>query len=124
PELAQVGLSEAQARERHGRAEAFSAPLSGNDRAKAEGAEDGFVKLVTVKGRLVGATIVAPGAGDLIATYALALAAKVPLKTIASFTPAYPTLAEAGKRAAVSHFAARLDRPWIHRVLNFIKRLP
>ncbi|MEM7696673.1 MAG: FAD-dependent oxidoreductase [Pseudomonadota bacterium] len=125
PEVAQVGLSEADAKARDPKASAHTAPLSGNDRAKAEGVEDGFVKLIVDgKGKLVGATIVAPTAGDIIATYALALAAKVPLKTIASFTPAYPTLAEAGKRAAVTHFAGKLGAPWVKRVLGALKRLP
>ncbi|MEM9221988.1 MAG: FAD-dependent oxidoreductase [Pseudomonadota bacterium] len=125
PELAQVGLSHAEALDRFGTAEAFTAPLSQNDRAKADGTEDGFVKLVvSPKGKLVGATIVAATAGDMIATYALALAAKVPLQAIASFTPAYPTLSESGKRAAVQYFAGRLGKPWVSRVLSLLKRLP
>jgi len=125
PEVAQVGLGEADARRKDPRASAHTAPLSGNDRAKAEGVNDGFVKLVlNGKGKLVGATIVAPTAGDMIATYALALAAKAPMKTIASFTPAYPTLAEAGKRAAVNHFAPKFGAPWVRRILGALKRLP
>ncbi len=126
PELAEVGLGEAAARKRFGdRVSVQVAPLSGNDRAQTERATDGFVKLVLdPKGRLVGATIVAPPAGEMIATYALALAAKVPLKTIASFTPAYPTYAEAGKRAAVGHFAEKLANPWVRRIANLLKRLP
>lgn len=125
PEVAQVGLTLAEAKARFGDAEAYTAPLSGNDRAQAEGETDGFLRLVTRGGgKLVGATVVAPNAGELIATYALALAGKVPLKTIASFTPAYPTLAEAGKRAAVTHFGERLGKPWVRSVLNMLKRLP
>ena len=126
PEVAQAGLSAAEARARHGDAVSVeTAPLSGNDRARTEGVTDGFVRLVIgPRGRLLGATIVAPGAGEMIATYALALAAKVPLKTLASFTPAYPTLSEAGKRAAVDHFARRLDSPWIRRIANMLKRFP
>jgi len=86
PELAQVGLTEAEAKARDPRATAFSSSLTGNDRAQAEGETEGFTKLVLDgKGRLAGATIVAPNAGDLIATYALALAAKVRLSTIAGF---------------------------------------
>ncbi|MEM0907352.1 MAG: FAD-dependent oxidoreductase [Pseudomonadota bacterium] len=125
PELAQVGLNAAAAQARFGTAHVSMAPFARNDRAEAEGKTSGFVKLImTPKGRLAGATIVAPQAGELIATYALALAAKVPVKTIASFTPAYPTFAETGKRAAINHFAAQLGAPWVKRVLGLLKRLP
>lgn len=124
PELAQVGLTEAEAKAREPRATAWTAPLEQNDRAQADAETDGFVKLVLDgKGRLVGATIVAPNAGDLVATYALALSAKVKLSAIAGFVPAYPTFAEAGKRAAVARFAERLDRRWLRRVLRMVRRL-
>ena len=125
PELAQVGLTEAEARARYGKVETAAAALAGNDRARTDGETEGFVKLVTARGgRLVGATIVASSAGEMSATYALALAARVPMKTIASFTPAYPTLSESGKRAAVNYFAPRLDKVWLRRLLNMLKRLP
>lgn len=123
PELAQVGPTEAEARKRDPGATATIAPLARNDRAQTAGETKGFVKLVVSRGRLVGATIVSPNAGELAATYQLALAAKVKLSAIASFTPAYPTLAEAGKRAAVDHFAPAFQRPWVRRVLRLLKRL-
>lgn len=124
PELAQVGLTEAEAQARDARATAWTARLTGNDRAWTEAETEGFAKLVLDgKGRLAGATIVAPNAGELIATYALALAAKVKLSTVAGFVPAYPTFAEAGKRAAVNHFAERLDRPWLRAILRGLRRL-
>ncbi|UOM33460.1 NAD(P)/FAD-dependent oxidoreductase [Acuticoccus sp. I52.16.1] len=124
PEVAQVGLTEAEARAADPKASVWTAPLSGNDRARAEGATAGFVKLVlSGRGKLMGATVVAPTAGDIIATYALALAAKVKPATIASFTPAYPTLSEAGKRAATSYFGEKLDKPWVRKVLGVLKRL-
>ncbi|WP_420391291.1 dihydrolipoyl dehydrogenase family protein [Acuticoccus sp.] len=124
PELAQVGPTEAEARARDPRARAVVAPLSGNDRARTEGETEGFVKLVLDgRGRLAGATVVAPTAGDMIATYALALSAKVRLATLASFVPAYPTLSEAGKRAATLHLGEKLNRPWVRRVLGLLKRV-
>jgi pyruvate/2-oxoglutarate dehydrogenase complex dihydrolipoamide dehydrogenase (E3) component len=123
PELAQVGLTEAEARQRDGRTTVSVAPLARNDRAQTAGETDGFLKLVITGGRLVGATIVSPHAGELAATYQLALAAKVKLSAIASFTPAYPTLAEAGKRAAVDHFAPAFQARWVQRLLSLLKRL-
>ncbi|RAH99407.1 dihydrolipoamide dehydrogenase [Acuticoccus sediminis] len=124
PELAQVGLTEAEARAADPKAEAWVAPLSGNDRARADAATEGFVKLVlSGRGKLLGATVVAPTAGDIVATYALALAAKVSPATIASFTPAYPTLSEAGKRAATLYFGKKLDKKWVRSLLAFLKRV-
>ena len=124
PELAQVGLTAAQAKERDPRATTRTAPLATNDRALTEGEGDGFAKLViSGRGRLVGATLVGPNAGEQAATYALALAARVKLSTLAGFVPAYPTMAEAGKQAAVAHFAEKLDNPWLRRALKVIRRI-
>lgn len=125
PELAQVGLTEAEARARWADAAVYTAPLSGNDRAQAEGETAGFVKLVlNGRGKLVGATIAAPHAGEMIAAYALALAGKVSLQTVAGLVLPYPTMGEAGKRAAVNHFGERLDKAWLKRALSLLKRLP
>jgi pyruvate/2-oxoglutarate dehydrogenase complex dihydrolipoamide dehydrogenase (E3) component len=75
PELAQVGLTEAQAREKHGdRLFVAKAEFQHNDRAIATGQTDGFAKVMVVKGKPVGATIVGPQAGDLIQIWALAIA--------------------------------------------------
>ncbi|MCF3932275.1 FAD-dependent oxidoreductase [Acuticoccus sp. M5D2P5] len=124
PEIAQVGLTAAEAAARDPSATTQTAALCETDRGRTDGATDGFVKLViSGRGRLLGATIVAPTAGDIASTYALALAAKVKLSTLASYVPPYPTLAEAGKRAAVGHFAAKLDALWIRRLLRWLKRL-
>lgn len=124
PELAQAGPTAAELEARGESITSEVAPLTGNDRARTELATGGFVKLaIDRRGRLRGATVVAPGAGDVIDTYALALAAKVPLKTLASFTPAYPTFGEAGKRAAVQYFAAKLDSRWLRSLLAVVKRV-
>ncbi|WP_108660727.1 dihydrolipoyl dehydrogenase family protein [Acuticoccus kandeliae] len=124
PEIAQVGLTEGEARDRDPRTTAETVPLSGNDRARTDCETAGFVKLViSGRGKLVGATIVAPNAGEMSATYALALAGRVKLSTLAAFVPAYPTLAESGKRAAINHFAAKLDKGWVRQVLGILRRI-
>lgn len=124
PELAQVGLTEEAARERDGGTTVALARLSGNDRAQTERCTDGFAKLVlSRRGRLVGATIVAPHAGEIAATAALALAGRVPVSVLARFVPPYPTTAEALKRAATAHFAERLDRPVVRALAAMLKRL-
>ncbi|MBJ3775391.1 dihydrolipoyl dehydrogenase family protein [Acuticoccus mangrovi] len=124
PELAQVGPTEAELRAGDARARAETVAFTHNDRAVADGDTRGFVKLlIDGRGKLAGATIVGPNAGEMIAPYALALAGKVKLSTIASFVPPYPTRAEAGKRAAVNHFAASLTKGWVRKLLMVLKRL-
>ena len=73
PELAQVGLTEAEAKKEHGdyKLEVVRFPYHENDRAIAEGKTTGLIKVMIVKGRPVGATIVGASAGDLIGVWAL-----------------------------------------------------
>ena len=74
PELAHVGLTETQARERHKTIRVLRWPYHENDRAQAERATHGHIKVVTAKnGRILGCTIVGAHAGELITTWTLAL---------------------------------------------------
>ncbi|MEM9319857.1 MAG: FAD-dependent oxidoreductase [Pseudomonadota bacterium] len=125
PELAQVGLTEAQAKKAHGRdVEVVRAEFSGNDRAIATGQTIGFAKVMVVKGRPVGATIVGPQAGELIQTWALALSAKLKMSAIAGMVAPYPTLGEINKRAAGAYFSPRLfDSPVVKRIVRLVQRL-
>lgn len=125
PEIAHVGLTEAEARERHGdRLEVLRAPFHDNDRAQAAQSTAGFVKLMAVRGRPVGATIVGEGAGDLIAPWALALSAGLKLSAVAGAVLPYPTRAEANKRAAGAYFSPRLfANPWVKRAVRLVQRL-
>jgi len=123
PELAQVGLSEAAARERHGDAvKLLRWKLHDNDRAQAERATEGMVKAVVgPRGRILGAAIVGPHAGDLIQPWCLAIAKRLKISTMASHVPPYPTLGEASKRAASSYFTETLFSPrvrWLVRLLS------
>jgi pyruvate/2-oxoglutarate dehydrogenase complex dihydrolipoamide dehydrogenase (E3) component len=122
PELAQVGPTLAQAGPQ---ASALVMPFSENDRAVAEGETAGLVKLVLDRrGRLVGAGIVAPGAGEMIGLYALAIRAKLPLTALAGLVLPYPTRAEAGKRAITTHLAPRLFSKWPRRLAALLANLP
>ncbi len=125
PELAQAGLTEAEARATYGGAlTVLRQPFAGNDRAQAEGRTAGFLKLMVVRGRPVGATLVGPAAGEAIAFWQLALAGRVKLSTIAGMILPYPTRAEIGKRAAGAYFSARLfDNPALKRVVRLVQRL-
>ena len=123
PELAQIGLGEAAARERHGDAvKVVRWKLSENDRAQAERETDGIVKaIVGPRGRILGAAIAGPHAGDLIQPWCLAVSKRMKISAMASHVPPYPTLGEAGKRAAGSYFTETLFGPkvrWLVRLLS------
>ncbi|MBU2136463.1 MAG: FAD-dependent oxidoreductase [Alphaproteobacteria bacterium] len=125
PELAAVGLSEAQAREAHGddvRVEVFD--FAGNDRAIAEGDTRGMGKLVTTaKGKVLGVTLVGRHAGDHIALWALVLSAGLKLSQITGMIAPYPTRGEISKRLAGQWYTPALFSPRTRKVVSILKRL-
>jgi len=102
PEVARVGLSEGEAKAQGVPHEVTFHPLEGLDRALADGSARGFVKLLTVPGRdrILGATVVGPHAGELIALLTLAMKHRIGMNGILGTIHAYPTYAEALKAAA------------------------
>jgi pyruvate/2-oxoglutarate dehydrogenase complex dihydrolipoamide dehydrogenase (E3) component len=126
PELAQVGLGEREARDRHGDAiKVLRWQLAENDRARTERTTEGMVKAITDQhGRIVGASIAAPHAGDLIQPWCLAIAKRLKISALASFVPPYPTLGEASKRAAGSYFTNTLFGPRTRWLVRLLSRLP
>ncbi|MGA9253623.1 MAG: FAD-dependent oxidoreductase, partial [Roseobacter sp.] len=125
PELAQVGMTEAQARKEHGsRLEVVRFDYAHNDRAIAERKTKGFIKVMVVKGRPVGASIVGYQAGELINLWALALANSMKMSQIAAMVAPYPTIGEVNKRAAGAYFSPRLfDNPTVKKVVGIVQRL-
>lgn len=124
PELAQVGLTEAEARKTHGdKLEVVRFDFAENDRARTELQTRGLVKVMVVKGRPVGASIAGPQAGELIQIWALAIANKLKMGAVAAMVSPYPTLGEVNKRVAGAYFTPRLfDNPWVKRVVRFVQR--
>jgi pyruvate/2-oxoglutarate dehydrogenase complex dihydrolipoamide dehydrogenase (E3) component len=124
PELAQVGLTEAEARKAHGPAlTVLRTEFAHNDRALAEGKAKGLIKLMVVKGRPVGVSIVGPQAGELIGFWALVISARLKLSAVAGMVAPYPTLGEVSKRAAGAYFSPKLfDNPLVKRVVHFVQR--
>ncbi len=122
PELAHVGLLEREARAQHGeKLRVLKWPYQENDRARAERTTDGFIKVMTLKnGKVLGATIVGKGAGDLIQTWAMVIAQKIKIGAVASSIVAYPTLGEIGKRAAGSFFTETLFSPRMRKIVRFL----
>lgn len=102
PEVARVGLSETEASAQSLRYDVTRYALADLDRAIAEGAREGFVKVLTARGsdRILGVTIVGAQAGELIAEYVLAMRHGLGLSKILGTVHIYPTLAEANKYAA------------------------
>jgi pyruvate/2-oxoglutarate dehydrogenase complex dihydrolipoamide dehydrogenase (E3) component len=124
PELAQVGLTEAEARAAGHRVTLLRAPLAENDRAVAEADVTGLVKLVVARNRVIGAGILAPHAGEMIGQWTLAIARRVPLTALVGLIAPYPTRAEAGKRALGGLFAPRLFAPRMKFLVQLLIRLP
>ncbi len=123
PEIAQVGMTETEARAKHGRIGVLRWPYSENDRAQAERQTEGFVKVLAGKGgRILGVGIVGANAGELISLWALAMSKGLRLRDMSSFVPPYPTMSEIGKRAAISYFAPATRRPMVRWVLRLLRR--
>jgi pyruvate/2-oxoglutarate dehydrogenase complex dihydrolipoamide dehydrogenase (E3) component len=124
PELAQIGLTEAQARQKHGtNAQVVRFPYAENDRAIAEGKTAGLIKVVVVRGRPVGASIAGAQAGELIGVWALAIANKLKMSAVAGMVAPYPTLGEVNKRAAGAYFTPRLfDNPKVKWIVRFVQK--
>ncbi|MEM9797898.1 MAG: FAD-dependent oxidoreductase [Pseudomonadota bacterium] len=126
PELAQVGLTEAQAVEKHGKqaVEVLRFPYHENDRAIAERKTEGLIKVMVVKGRPVGASIAGAQAGELIGLWALILANKMKISQVAAMVAPYPTLGEISKRAAGQYYVPRLfENDTVKRVVRLVQRL-
>ena len=112
PEVARIGLTEAQARQRWGdRAVIARSDYASLDRAVTEGERYGFALLVgDPRGRLVGATIAAPAGGEAIAELSARVAAGDRIGAVSSAVHAYPTFAEGPSRAADDHLRRRYGR--------------
>ncbi|KRE18320.1 hypothetical protein ASE63_03245 [Bosea sp. Root381] len=123
PELARIGLSEDEARSRAGAIRVLRWPYAESERAQAERVTDGFVKLVTnAKGRVLGVSIVGAGAGELIATWSLALRAGMTASEMAQLVMPHPTLPEISKRAATSFLVPMATKPGLRRLIGFLRR--
>jgi pyruvate/2-oxoglutarate dehydrogenase complex dihydrolipoamide dehydrogenase (E3) component len=123
PELAQVGLTEDEARAHSGVIRVLRASYGENDRAQATGATNGHIKIITDrKGGILGATIVGAGAAENIAAWALAINQKLNIDALAGVIVPYPTYAEVGKRAAMTYFTRGLTSPLVRRIIEWLRR--
>jgi pyruvate/2-oxoglutarate dehydrogenase complex dihydrolipoamide dehydrogenase (E3) component len=123
PELANVGMTEAQATERKITIRVLRWPFHENDRAQAERETEGHVKVITdKKGVILGASIVGSHAGELIQVWSLAVAQKMKIKAMTDWIAPYPTLGEINKRAAYRFFSSAPSNPMVRRAIGFLTK--
>jgi pyruvate/2-oxoglutarate dehydrogenase complex dihydrolipoamide dehydrogenase (E3) component len=123
PELARVGLTESEACARGIAPTVLRFPFKDVDRALTESETDGLVKLVVHKGRILGASILGPRAGELLPEIALAMKLKAKIGSISATIHAYPTLAQALRRAVNTYYAPRVFSPATRRLVKWMQRL-
>ena len=122
PELAQVGLNETAAREKFGDTiRVVTWDYSENDRARAEDAKQGFIKVITKSnGQILGAGIVGRQAGELISIWTLAISQKMKIGAMAGFIAPYPTLGELSKRVAGAWYTPKLFSEKTRKLVRFL----
>lgn len=114
PELASVGMSEADARGARRKIRVLRFAVAGADRAETDGRRAGHIKVVTgTGGEILGCAIAAHGACELIAPWGLAIGKGMKIEALANLVAAYPTLTEISRRAAVEFYADKLDGPLV-----------
>lgn len=121
PEMAHVGLTEEMARQKMSKVEVLRWPFAENDRAAAERKTEGLIKVITDShARILGASIVGPGAGELILPWVMAVSQGMKVSTMASVIAPYPTMSEVSKRAAGSYYTPTLFSPRTRFVVRFL----
>jgi len=99
-------------------------PYHENDRAQAERATEGHIKVITTRGgRILGATIVGRNAGELIASWTLAIEQRLNIRAFAGLIVPYPAYGEVGKRAAMTYFMRGLTSNQVRRIIGWLRRL-
>jgi pyruvate/2-oxoglutarate dehydrogenase complex dihydrolipoamide dehydrogenase (E3) component len=124
PEIAHVGMTEAEARQRHKQLRVLRWPYHENDRAQAERETQGHIKVVaTPAGRILGVSIGGAAAGEMIHFWALAMSRKMKLRDLMHYVPPYPTFSEIGRRAVISFHLPLAGNAWLRLVIAFLRRL-
>jgi pyruvate/2-oxoglutarate dehydrogenase complex dihydrolipoamide dehydrogenase (E3) component len=124
PELASVGLTEAQAREEHRTIRILRWAYADNDRARTERQTEGHVKaVVTPRGRILGCSIAGAHAGELIMPWVLAMSRGMKVSHLAGLIYPYPTFSEVTKSAAVEFLKPSAQNPWVRRLVSLVRRL-
>ena len=97
-------------------------PYSENDRARAEHKTTGLIKIITRKnGKIEGVSIVGQNAGEMINMWALAISKNMKVSDIAEYVSPYPTMTEIGKRAATSYYIPGTRKPFVRKLIGFLR---
>lgn len=123
PEVATVGLNGAEADAQGIRYDVIDFPVREIDRAIIAGVDSGFSRLLISKGRVIGASIIAPEAGELIHELALAMRVNARVREISELVHAYPTYAQIHRRAVNKYYAPLLQTRRVRLLVWFLNRL-
>ncbi|MGQ0794075.1 MAG: dihydrolipoyl dehydrogenase family protein [Deltaproteobacteria bacterium] len=126
PEVAHAGMSETEAKKKGIKYEVYKRHYGDVDRAVTEVEGNGFVKILTTgwKGKIIGAQIIGPNAGELLPELALAIRKGFTVKEISSTIHPYPTLALGTRQATDMYFRKKFDSsPWLQKALKFMAKL-
>ncbi len=123
PEVASVGISEAEAQSSGIKYHVAHFPMVRLDRAITDGVNTGFVRILVAKGRVLGASLVGPRAGELIHELALAIQVKAKAKTITEMIHAYPGYAQIHRRAINASYAHLLHTRKVRILVWLLNRL-
>jgi len=123
PEVARVGLNERQARERGIDCELLRVPFSDIDRALTGAEPWGEARLLARRGRILGATLIGPQAGELIHEIVLAMQTGRRIADLSATIHAYPTLSQVHRRVVNTHYGRKLFSPRSRRLVQWLNRL-
>ena len=123
PELAQVGMTEAEARARHGdKVRVVRQEFADNDRAVCEGRSEGFLKLVMKGSKVLGATMVGDHAGELLLPWSQVIAGKASTFAMGSAVVAYPSRSDISKQAAFTAWEPTVFGKWPKRLARLVAK--
>jgi pyruvate/2-oxoglutarate dehydrogenase complex dihydrolipoamide dehydrogenase (E3) component len=123
PEIAEVGLNETAAREQGLRYDVARFPLRDIDRAVTDSAGEGFIKILLLKGRIAGASLIGAHAGELIHELALAMQVNAKARAVTDLVHAYPTYAQIHRRAVNARYSDLFYSGKVRFLVRLINKL-
>jgi pyruvate/2-oxoglutarate dehydrogenase complex dihydrolipoamide dehydrogenase (E3) component len=127
PELAHIGMTETQAIEAHGQdnIRILSKDISGNDRAVTEGVTQGLIKIIgRMNGKILGVSIVAENAGEMLPLWSLAITKGMKMKDVAGLILPYPTVSDVNKSIAGEWYKGQLFSSKTKKIIRLLQKLP
>jgi pyruvate/2-oxoglutarate dehydrogenase complex dihydrolipoamide dehydrogenase (E3) component len=123
PELAHIGVTEETARKSNVKVRVFRWPYHENDRAQAERATEGLIKVVTdSKGKILGTSIAGQHAGEVIQMWSLAVAQGLNIRAMTQWISPYPTISEISKRVAFGYYTGATANPLVQTILRWVRK--